>query len=129
MVCETVIIISENPAVRDSLSELVVSAGLRARALPSVEAWLETAGPETQGCLVLDTCLGDLLDPQQCAQIAAACGRIPVIVVTKRGDVPTAVRALKAGAADVIQKPLQGQNLLERIKRAVARNENGSPIS
>lgn len=129
MRCRTVFIISEDPAVRDSLPELVVSAGLRVQVLPSLEAWLETARPEHQACLVLDICPGDLFDPQRCAQFAAACPRMPVVVVTDRGDVPAAVRALKAGAADVIQKPLQGQNLLERIKRAVARNEDGSPIS
>jgi FixJ family two-component response regulator len=129
MGCRTIFIISEDPAVRDSLSELVVSAGLRVQVLPSFETWLETVRWENQACLVLDICPGDLLDPQRCAQFTAACARMPVVVVTDRGDVPAAVRALKGGAADVIQKPLQGQNLLERIERAVARNENGSPIS
>jgi len=122
------IIISEDPAVRDSLSELVVSAGLRVQVLRSLEAWLETARPENQVCLVLDICPGDLRDPQLCAQFAAACARFPVVVVIDRGDVPTAVRALKAGAADVMEKPLREKDLLERIERAVARNENGSPI-
>jgi len=129
MACRTVFIISDDPVVRDSLSEFVVSAGLRPRALPSLGAWFAAHEPEGGDCIVLDARVGDLVDVQLCAQFAAACARLPVVVVTDRGDVPTAVRALKAGAADVIQKPLQGQNLLERIKRAVARNENGSPIS
>ena len=54
MACKTVFIVSEDPAVRDSLSRLVASAGLHAMALPSMEAWFETAGPEPCGCLVLD---------------------------------------------------------------------------
>jgi FixJ family two-component response regulator len=125
MAGSTVFIVSEDPVVRDSLSELVVSAGLRARMLSSLAAWFAACGSEPGGCLVLDAGMGDLVDPQRSARFAAACARIAVLVLTDRGDVPMAVRAIKQGAADVLQKPLQRQDVLERIKRAVGEKEYG----
>jgi two-component system CheB/CheR fusion protein len=117
--CKAVFIVSQDPALRDWLSELVASAGLRAETLPSMEAWLEAAEPEPQGCLVLDAGGGELVEPDRLASFATVCTRIPALVLTDRGDVPTAVGAMKHGAADVLQKPLWEANVLERIKRAV----------
>jgi FixJ family two-component response regulator len=115
-----VFIVSEDPAVRDSLSEFVASAGLRAETLPSVEAWLEATGPQPEGCLVLDAGAGRLVERERLARFALACARISVLVLVERGDVPTAVRAIKQGAADVLQKPLPPVNLLQRIRWAIA---------
>lgn len=123
MAGKTVFIVSGDPAVRDSLSPLIASAGLRAEALPSLEAWLETAEPEPQGCLVLDA--GVLVEPERLARFASACARIPVLVLIDRGDVPTAVQVIKQGAAYVLQKPVRDENLLNHIKRAVAGKGEG----
>ena len=82
MAYRTVYIVSKDPAVRDSLAELAGSAGLRTEALPSVDAWLEIAGPESRGCLVLDIYPDDLVDPRRRARFAATCARIPVLVLT-----------------------------------------------
>jgi FixJ family two-component response regulator len=101
---KTIYIISEDSAVRDSLAELVASADLAAATLPSVEAWLATAEPEAEGCLVLDAG-AELVEPERLARFAAACARIPVLVLIDHGDVPTGVRAIKHGAAEVLQKP------------------------
>ncbi|MCB1823091.1 MAG: response regulator [Candidatus Competibacteraceae bacterium] len=120
MADKTVFIISEDPVIRNLLSELVEAAGLRAETLPSMEVWFETAAPEFQGCLVLDTNDGDLVEPERLAEFVWACARIPVLVLVQRGAVQTAVHALKHGAMDVLQKPLQVEILLERIKQVVA---------
>jgi FixJ family two-component response regulator len=125
MAYRTVFIVSKDPALRGSLAALAASAGLRAEALPSMDAWLEIAGHEPRGCLVLDACPGDLVAPERRARFAATCARIPVLVLTDRGDVPAAAHAIRQGAADVLAKPVRGQNLLERIKRAVAGKEYG----
>ena len=125
MACKTAFIVSEDPAVRDSLVKLAASAGLRAETLPSLDAWLDAAEPHPQGCLVLDAGVGDLVEPAQLARFASACARIPVLVLTERGDVPTAVRAIKQGAVDVLQKPIQKKDLPERIQRAVAEKGDG----
>jgi len=118
----TVFIVSADTALRDSVAKLLASAGLRAEILPSLQAWLESAGPEPQGWLVLDAGAGDLVEPAGLARFASACARIPVLVLTERGDVPMAVRAIKYGAVDVLQKPFRDSDLLERIKRAVVEN-------
>lgn len=126
MACKTVLIVSKDPAVRDSLSELVASAGLRAVARSSIEAPLETAEPELQGCLVLDAGMGNLVAPERLARFAWACPGIPVLVLIDRGDVPAAVQAIKQGATYVLQQPLGDENLLEHIKWAVAGKGDGS---
>lgn len=131
MAGSTVFIVSADAALRDSLAKLVASAGLQPRTLPSVEAWLGAAGPQTQGCLVLDPGKGSLVEPRQLAGLAAACARIPVLVLTGPGDVPTAVRAIKHGAADVLQKPFADNRFLEHVTRALAMREdcNRDPLT
>jgi FixJ family two-component response regulator len=118
MAGKTIYIISEDSAVRDSLAELVASADLAAATLPSVEAWLESAEPEVEGCLVLDAG-AELVEPERLARYASLCARIPVLVLIDRGDVPTAVRAIKHGAAEVLEKPCRDGTLLACIKREV----------
>ncbi|MCP5158146.1 MAG: response regulator [Gammaproteobacteria bacterium] len=124
MADQTVFIVSEDSTVRDSLSDLVIAAGLRAERLPSMEAWFETAASELRGCLVLDASVGDLVEPERLAEFAWVCAKIPVLVLVHRGAVQTAVHALKHGAEDVLQKPLRAETLLERIKQAVAKKGN-----
>ncbi|HPF57910.1 MAG TPA: response regulator [Candidatus Competibacteraceae bacterium] len=120
MADKTVFIVSEDPTVRDSLSKLVAAAGLRAEALPSIEVWFRTAAPEFPDCLVLDTSADSLVGPERLAEFARACARMPVLVLVHRGAVQTAVHALKHGAVDVMQKPLQAEILLERIRKVIA---------
>lgn len=120
MECTTVFVISEDSAIRDSLSELVASAGLRAETFPSLEKWLETVPPERQGCLVLEARVCDFTDLERTARFASICARRPVLLLVERGDVPIAVRAIKGGAMDVLEKPYRDENLLARIKRVAA---------
>jgi FixJ family two-component response regulator len=112
MACNTVFIISDEPAIHDALAELVVAAGLRARTLPSLKACLEALNSEPHSCLVLD---GGIYSHRQ-ANFALVCQKIPVLVLTDRGDISTAVNAIRLGAMDVVQKPLQYESILERIK-------------
>jgi len=116
-----VFILSNDPAFRDSLAELIVSAGLGAEPFRSLERWLEAAPGCRDACLLLDAGRGDLTAPEPLARLTAACSRLPVLVVVDRGDVPLAVRAIKLGAVDVLEKPLRDQNLVERIEEAAAR--------
>ena len=126
MAGNTVFIVSEHPVIRDSLSKLVASAGLPAAALPSLGAWLDASGPVPRGCLLLYACVGELAEPERPARLASACARIPVLVLTDRGDVPTAVQAIKRGAAYVLENPREQNSLLEYIKRAVASQRGGA---
>ena len=118
----TVFVVSDDVAVRDSVKELVESAGLLAETFPSLQGFLEVEEPVSQGCLVFDAHSGDLSNAEQQALLAAACTGRPVLLLTERGDVPMAVCALKAGAQDVIQKPYRDNNLLDHIEKALEIN-------
>ena len=120
MAVTTVFVVSNDPAIRDSLSELVASAGLTAETFRSLDIWLGAVPPERGGCLVLDARVRDLNGPERLARFASVCARRPVLLLIDRGDVPAAVRAIKEGAVDVVEKPLRGDGLLERVKRAAA---------
>ncbi len=110
----TVFVVSEDPAIRDSLSELVASAGLHAEASQS----LEDVPPTRRGCVLLDARALDFTRPEQVASFSAVCAQRPVLLLIDRGDVPVAVRALKGGAVDVLEKPYRDASILERITRA-----------
>lgn len=114
-----VYIVSGDAEVRDSLTKLVTEAGLCPRVLPALDAWIEAAGPEPRGCLVLDAGLNELTGPERLARFAAVCARIPVIVLSGRADITTAVHAVRQGAAYVQQKPYHRETLLECIHQAV----------
>ena len=105
MAFTTVFVVSDDPAIRDSLSEVVASAGLTAETFPSLEVWLDAVQPEREGCLLLDTRVRDLTGPEQFARFASVCARRPVLSLINRGDVPIAVRAIKEGAVDVWRSP------------------------
>jgi FixJ family two-component response regulator len=116
----TVFVVSKDFAVRDSLSELVASAGLRAETFPSLKMWLETLQSKPRGCLVLDAQGRDFTVAERLARLTAACSELAVLMLVDRGDVPIAVRGIKEGAIGVLEKPLRDENLLERIKMAAA---------
>lgn len=111
----TVFIVSKDAEVRDSIRELVESAGLQAEVFPTLQAFFRASVPGQGSCLVLDAHLGGLDDEESKARLAAACARMPGFLLTDRGDVAMAVRALKAGVVDVVQKPYKDSHLLKLI--------------
>ena len=113
-----VFVVSADAAVSDSIKALAESAGLPAEIFRSVQMFLDAVEPGRRGCLVLDAHASDLRDAQWRADLAVAYSRMPGLLVTDRGDVSTAVRAVKAGAMDVVQKPYREQNLLDAIINA-----------
>jgi FixJ family two-component response regulator len=115
----TVFIVDDDAAVRDSVAELVASVGLHPKCYESGPAFLEAAPPTSRGCLVLDVRMAEMsgLDVQQ--RLAGRGDRRPVIILTGHGDVPVAVRAMKAGAVDFLQKPYRDQALLDAIQQAL----------
>jgi FixJ family two-component response regulator len=116
----TVFVVSDDFAIRDSLSELIASAGLRAETFPSLELWLEAAPLKPRGCLVLDARDWDVTDLERPANLTTNFTRLPVLLLVDRGSVPMAVRALKEGVADILEQPRRDEDLLERIEMAVA---------
>ncbi len=116
----TVFIIDDDTAVRDAVSLLLRTDGLAVATFASAAAFLESAAVQQPGCLVLDVRMPGMsgLDLQQ--QLQALGSRTPILFMTGHGDVPMAIRAMKAGAFDFIEKPFQGGTLLERVREALA---------
>ncbi|MFZ1494850.1 MAG: response regulator [Candidatus Competibacter denitrificans] len=116
----TVFLIDDDQAVRDAIRLLLETSGFTVQAFASAIDFLNMAVIGQPGCLVLDVRMPGLsgLDLQK--RLRAQGYRIPIIFITGHGDVPMAIRAMKAGAFDFIEKPFQGQTLLARIEEALA---------
>jgi two-component system response regulator FixJ len=115
----TVFVVDDNVGVLRSLRALLESAGLAVETYASGEEFLAAYDPERPGCLVLDVRLrhNSGLDLQD--ELRRRKAMLPIIVLTGHGNVPTSVRALKAGAVDFLQKPAPPKVLLERIRAAL----------
>lgn len=118
----TVFVVDDDQAVRDSLQQLLQAVGLRVQTYGSARDFLAVYRPDTPGCLVLDIRMPGMggLDLQ--AQLVQEGVQLPIIFLTGHGDVPAAVRALKAGAMDFLQKPVNSQSLLDLVQQAIRRD-------
>jgi len=115
----TVFVVDDDPAMRQSLRWLIESVNLAVETYPTAQDFLAAYKPERTGCLVLDVRMPGMggLDLQE--ELARREIEIPIIIITGYAEVPTAVRALKAGALDFIEKPFSDQLLLDRIQQAI----------
>jgi DNA-binding NtrC family response regulator len=118
-----VFIVDDDRGTRESLRNLIRSAGLSAQTFSSAQEFLAAERPKAPGCLVLDVQLPGLsgLDLQQ--ELAKAGVKIPIIFITGYGDIPTSVRAIKAGALEFLTKPVNREDLLHAIHQAIARDD------
>jgi two-component system response regulator FixJ len=116
-----VYIVDDDAGVRRSLERLLDSAGLRALSYESPLAFLDAAMGLSAGCVLLDVRMPEMDGLTLQAWLAKLEVALPVIVITGQGDVQTAVRAMKAGAVDFIEKPYNDESLLNAIETALAR--------
>lgn len=117
----TVYVVDDDAGALRSLCWLIQQAGLPVRAFRSGRDFLDAYSGDDPGCLVLDVRMPDLdgLDVQQ--RLLESRKELPIIFITAHGDVPTCARALKAGAVDFLEKPVDGRELLEHIRATLAR--------
>jgi FixJ family two-component response regulator len=117
----TVHVVDDDEAVRDSLRWLICSVNLKVETYASAAEFLDNYREGDAGCLVTDVRMPGQsgLDLQK--EMKARAIRLPVIIVTGHGDVDMAVRAMKEGAFDFVEKPFNDQDLLDTIQKAVAR--------
>jgi len=111
-------VIDDDRAMRDSLDFLLGSAGFSVELYDSAEAFL--AAPVSGGCVLTDIRMGGLDGLELLARLRTAGRDIPVIVMTGHGDVPLAVKAMKLGAADFVEKPFDGEALIAAVQAALA---------
>ena len=117
-----VVIVDDDPDIRDALGSLLKSVGLQVRALASIPEFLKTGRPEGPTCLVLDVRLPGQsgLDFQR--ELAAANIDVPIIFITAYGDVSMSVQAMKRGAIEFLTKPVRDQDLLDAINLGLERD-------
>ena len=125
----TVFVVDDNVGVRKSLRALLESASLAVETYASSEEFLAAYDPDRPGCLVLDVRLqhGSGLDLQD--ELRRRKALLPIIILTGHGNVPTSVRALKAGAVDFLQKPAPPKVLLERIRAALESDRQARAVT
>ena len=115
-----VMVIDDDPSVRESLAHLVRSMGLNVETFASAQEFLTRGRPDGRGCLVLDVTLPGLsgLDLQQ--ELARIDARIPTIFISGQADIPMTVRAMKGGAVEFLTKPFRDEDLLNAIEQAIS---------
>jgi FixJ family two-component response regulator len=114
-----VYVVDDNAPVREAVTGLLKSVGLRVEAFGSAQEFLAGERRDAPSCLVLDVRLPGLsgLDLQR--ELAGTDAHIPVIFITGHGDIPMSVRAMKAGAVEFLTKPFRDQDLLDAISQAL----------
>lgn len=114
---QTVFIVDDDPAICDSLTNLLESAGLITRHFASAEEFLEICSPEMAGCLLLDVRLPGMSGMELQMELVKS-SLIPIIIMTGHGDIPMVRNAMKAGAVEFLTKPFQDEELLNAIHQA-----------
>ncbi|MBR1168985.1 response regulator transcription factor [Bradyrhizobium sp. DASA03068] len=122
MPSDVVYIVDDDAAVRRSLRRLLESAGFVTRSFGAPIEFLDAAPNLARGCVLLDVQMAVMSGLEVQAALDRMGSTIPVVVMTGQGDVPTAVRAMKAGAVDFLEKPFDDDVLLQAIERALARS-------
>jgi FixJ family two-component response regulator len=118
----TVLVIDDDPNVRDSVGRLLRSLGTDVQLFGSIAEFLESDPPDRPTCLVLDVRLPGKsgLDLQR--ELAAANRELPIIFITGHGDIPMSVQAMKGGAIEFLTKPFRDQDLLDAIQLGLSRD-------
>ena len=114
-----VYIVDDDADMRDSLCWLITGVGLQVASFADGADFIEAYDPNQAGCLITDVRMPVQSGLALQEELAARSIDLPVIVVTGHADVPTAVRAMRAGAIDFIEKPFSEQHLLDRIQQAL----------
>ena len=117
-----VFVVDDNASMREALTRLIRSAGLRVTAFSSAEEFLQQNPPDVPACLVLDVRMPKMSGLELQRELVAVKNQIPVIFITGHGDIPMSVRAMKAGAVEFLPKPFHDQDLLDAIQQAIKRD-------
>ena len=129
----TVLVVDDDPALRESVGRLLRSLGLEPQLFASISDFLESDPPDGPACLVLDVRLPGKsgLDLQR--ELAAANRGLPIIFITGHGDIPMSVQAMKGGAIEFLTKPFRDQDLLDAIQLGLSldrlRRENEKALA
>lgn len=118
-----IFVVDDDDDVRESMRVLLESAGFKAEAFGSAGSFLDSGWENRTGALIADIRMPDMDGLTLQEELARRKAVLPVIIMTGHGDVPLAVRAMKAGAIDFLEKPVDDSLLVASIKRALAAAE------
>jgi len=119
----TVFVVDDDQAMRSSLKWLIESIGMQVKTYSSADEFLSSYFPGRAGCLLLDVRMPGMSGLELQAHLARKDSRLPVILITGHGDVSMAVKAMKSGAVDFIEKPFHDEELLTSIRNALEFDE------
>jgi FixJ family two-component response regulator len=117
-----VFVIDDDPLVRESVADLLDSAGFQVQTFGSATEFVQGQRADVPGCLILDVELPDISGLDLQAELAKSGVAMPIVFLTGHGDIPMSVRAMKAGAVEFLTKPFGKQELLDAIKEALLRD-------
>ena len=118
----TVLVVDDDPQMRDSIGQLLRSLGMNNKLFASVSDFLKSEKPDGPSCLVLDVRLPGRSGLEFQRDLAAADRDLPIIFITGHGDIPMTVQAMKGGAIEFLTKPFRDQDLLDAIAVGLARD-------
>jgi FixJ family two-component response regulator len=117
-----VFVVDDDPLLRDSVADLLGSAGLAVQTFASATQFIHGPRPDVPACLILDVELPDLSGLDLQTEMAKSGVGMPIVFLTGRGDIPMSVRAMKAGAVSFLTKPFRKEELLDAIHEALRRD-------
>jgi FixJ family two-component response regulator len=117
-----VFVVDDDLSVREALSSLIRSVGLRVQTFASAKEFLAFERPDATACLVLDVRMPGLNGLELQRELSLGERPLPIIFITGHGDIPMTVRAMKAGAVDFLAKPFREQDLLDAIAHSLERD-------
>ncbi len=118
-----VFVLDDEPAVRDSLCELLESEHYQVRAFGSPSEFLQSPDPKQKACLILDLKMPEMHGLDVLQAVAHQKPRLPTIVLTAHAEVPSVVSAMKAGAVNLLEKPCSDDQLLNAVRDAIAQSQ------
>jgi FixJ family two-component response regulator len=120
-----VFIVDDDGALREALSSLLRSIGLRVETFASVADFVQFPRPDVPSCLVLDVRLQGTSGLDFQSELTRSNVNLPIVFMTGHGDIAMTVRAMKAGAVDFLAKPFREQDLLDAVTAALDKDKNG----
>jgi len=118
----TVLVVDDDPDLRESVGRLLRSVGMNARLFASISDFLKSDLPDGPTCLVLDVRFPGKSGLELQRELAAADRGLPIVFVTGHGDIPMSVQAMKSGAIEFLTKPFRDQDLLDAIQLGLSRD-------
>ncbi len=119
-----VFVVDDDLSVRRSTERLIRAVGLKVQTFTSAREFLKNPRPEGPACLVLDVRMPGLSGIELQRELVRSGTHIPIIFITAHGDIPTTVRAMKAGAVEFLTKPFRGRSLLDAVRAAIERDRS-----